>query len=201
MGISTPKRPYFAHQVNAYNTDLEASVVALIAQYFGIRIGAIVNPNTPEHQEGYTRHAANRKNLADTTHKGMDYFFDEVLPQCDSGVMWGYLDGRIGLGVAGEMQKLLKANKPGFVAYLTREATEAELEAFELDHHTGLFAIRPINEAEKEMLLANDPRLVVPHVETRLRTWHIYNKTQRPYQEAHLATMPLPADFYPDQRS
>jgi len=199
METQVPHRPYFAHQVNAYNTDIEASVLLLIGRYFGIIPATIVNPNTPEHQEGYTRYAGNRKNLADA-HKGMDYFFDEVLPRCDSGVMWGYLDGRIGLGVAGEMQKLLRAGKSGFVAHLRREATESDLRRFELDYRNGLFAVRPLTEEEKSAILSGDPRLVIPHLETRLRTWFMYGKEQRPYKEAHLAKMPLPDDFYPDQK-
>jgi hypothetical protein len=223
--MNTPalKRPYFAHQINGYSTALERSVEALAADFFGIpqkydeSIGAgIENPNQKHHQEA-VKVLSKRARLADTNHKGMNHFFDVVLPGCDSGFAWPYLDGRMGLGVAGEIKWLLERDRPVFLVYLTREPTDAELRAFEKDHRSGLYAIRQFTDDEKAMLLAHDPKavdetkvgreilpwekLVLPHLETRLRTWNVYNTPpMRPYETAHLATMPLPPGFYPDEK-
>lgn len=227
------KRPYFAHQVNMYDEEvvkvsgrptLEKAAVSLIADYFGIprefnpNMGSgVENPNEPEHQEGYKKAAANRTNLADTKHGGMGYFYN-FIEKCDACVCMGYLDGRIGLGVAGEAQKLLKAGKPGFmIASTVRTLTERDLGSFQRNFKSGLFVIRPFYNVEIEWLLSFDMKqidendlgrekapweqLIIPHLETRLRTWHTYNvKPMRPYTEAHLAQMPLPVDFYPDQK-
>jgi len=40
---------------------------------------------------------------------------------------------------------------------------------------------------------------VLSHVETRLRTWVVYGKDVRPYEEAHLVSLPIPEGFYPDE--
>ncbi|MDP2593915.1 MAG: hypothetical protein Q8P36_01065 [bacterium] len=180
----TPKRihPYFAHAVNLYGTPLEAAAVRLIADHFGIQPGDVENPNQPHHQVGYTEYAK-RPKAADVSHKGMNYFYDEVLPLCDGCVAMPFLDGRMGLGVASEAKWFAERGLPVFVL-----AAMAD---------THLSFIYPMKSEERKLLLASDPCLVVPHIETRLRTWLIYNKTMRPYATAHLARMPLPDNFYP----
>ncbi len=229
----TVVRPYFAHQVNMYDTEgvkasaiptLEKSAVSLIADYFGIprmfdeRVGAgVENPNEPEHQEGYKKAAANRTSLADTKHGGMGYFYN-FIEKCDACVCMGYLDGRIGLGVAGEAKNMLKAGKPGFMIRSLGKPTADWLRSFKEYYDFGGFKVRPIKSEEIDMILAFDmkqianeadpnrekmpwEKLVIPHLETRLRTWNVYNvMPMRPYETAHLAKMPLPDNFYPDQK-
>lgn len=233
--MSSVKRPYFAHQVNMYDEEttkasstptLEKSAVSLIADYFGIprtfdaTLGAgVENPNEPEHQIGYKEAAKNRTSLADTKHGGMDYFYN-FIEKCDACVCMGYLDGRIGLGVAGEAKNLLNAGKQGFMIEAARPFTVdlSRLEHFKRDHRTGVFFVRPFTQEEIDMILAFDmkhipneadpsrekmpwEKLVIPHLETRLRTWNVYNvKPMRLYEIAHLVEMPLPTDFYPDQK-
>jgi hypothetical protein len=164
---------YFAHPVNSYDTSLEDSVMQLIAHCLtGGDLAGIENPNQPCHQEGYKD-------------RGMNYFFDEVLPNCRGGcVALPFLDGRMGLGVAGEAKWFVERGMPVWVLEPTRP---------------GLFCVRPLTSAEESLLLRCDERLVVGHEETRLRTWLVYSREKRPYEVAHLVTMPIPDGFYPDQ--
>ena len=198
----TPRRihPYFAHAVNLYGTPLEVSAVRLIADHFGIRPEDVENPNQPHHQVGYTEYAK-RPKPAEVNHKGMNYFYDKVLPLCDGCVAMPFLDGRMGLGVASEAKWFAERSLPVFI--IRPPVTEiglVELKAFVQNFRDGPFCIGPMSAVERGWLFASDPCLVVPHIETRLRTWLVYNRTMRPYAEAHLARLPLPPDFYPEDK-
>ncbi|MCR4334052.1 MAG: hypothetical protein NUV60_03535 [Patescibacteria group bacterium] len=193
-------RPYFAHAVNSYDTRLEVSWVKALTDQFKICEESVENPNQPHHQEGYTLYAK-RASLAATNHKGMNYFYDEVLPKCDSCVAMPFLDGRVGLGVAGEMKWFITEGLPVFVMDFDKDAiTPDSLRAFEENHQSGLFKPRPLTEEEKILVMADDPRLVVPHIETRLRTFLVYGKEKRPFETAHLVSLPVPPGFYPDKK-
>ncbi len=192
------EHPYFAHPINTYNTELERSLVKLIGDYLGVQEWAIENPNQSQHQVGYTQFAE-RARLADTSHKRMNYFYEMIIPHCDSCVALPFLDGRLGYGVAGEAQKCLRDGKPIFLIWLTRTPSADDLSEFRRNCRNGLFAICMLSDDEKTWLLTNDPRLVVPQEETRLRTWLTYQKKIRPFDESHLVKMPLPVDFYPDK--
>lgn len=178
------KKVYFAHPVNIYGQPLEQALESLIANALteGDR-ERIENPNQPKHQVGYDNYAR-RARESQTGHKGMNYFYDEVLPGCDGCVAVPFLDNKFGLGVAGEMQWFLRNNKPVWCFWNT-------LGIFELSPD-------PVLPYFERFILANDPRFVVPHEETRLRTWRVYNKERRPYEEAHLVSMPIPEGFYPN---
>ncbi|MDP1689654.1 MAG: hypothetical protein Q8L52_00375 [bacterium] len=192
-------RPYFAHPINLYNTQLERSLHLLIAHHFNLPERAVENPNQPHHQEGYVQYAR-RASLVIMNHEGMGYFFDEVLPDCDGSVAIPFFDGCMGFGVAGEMNWFIKEGLPVFVIFATEEVAPEALHRFELDHHSGLFDLRPFTEEEKIFIMANDPRLVVPHEETRLRTFFVYGQTMRPFEESHLVRLPVPSGFYPDKK-
>ena len=196
-----PPRPYFAHAVNTYHTSLERSMVALIARYFGIQPGDVENPNQPYHQAGYDEYAK-RPRPSDVGHKGMNYFYDEVLPSCNSCVAMPFLDSRMGLGVASEAKWFVEHQLPVHLIRppVTHIASREELEAVARDPYADIFTISPLSFEERELLIREDERLVVPHIETRLRTWLVYNKTMRPYLTAHLARLPIPDDFYPEEK-
>ena len=184
---------YFAHAVNTYDTPLEAAVMQLIAHCLtdGDQEG-IENPNQPHHQKGYRD-------------RGMGYFFEEVLPYCGGGcVAMPFLDGRMGLGVAGEAKRFLEAVKAVWMVEPTRMPNHADLIGFiEYPLSSTLFRIRSFTPEEESLLLPEeqDPQLVVPHEETRLRTWKVYGREYRPYEQAHLVTMPIPDGFYPEKTS
>lgn len=190
---------YFAHPVNLYGDLLEEAFLRFIAHYLTDgNLDAIENPNQPHHQEGYRVWAARAKENS-TQHRGMNYFFDEVLPKCKGGcVALPFLDGRMGLGVAGEAKWFLERSMPVWIVKSLLMPTYAQLKEF-VDHplHVLLFELRPLQEVEGVLLLEEDPQLVVPHEETRLRTWTVYNREKRPYELAHLAQMPIPEGFYP----
>lgn len=188
---------YFAHAVNTYGQPVEQAALKLIRAAFPG--SEIENPNQPHHQVGYTKYAERQKESS-TSHKGMGYFYDEVLPGCDGGVAMPFLDGRMGLGVNGEMKWLVERGKRvWYMAPASLPTTPAdvlvELGKFILDPQSGLFKIREFTEGEVDMIRHEAAPLVVSHIETRVRTWKIYNLIYLPYEEAHLATMP-PSDYF-----
>ena len=194
---------YFAHAVNSYGTDIEDVAEVLVADALcdGDR-SRIENPNQPRHQEGYSRYAE-RKEQAGKDHKGMSYFYDEVLPQCGGCVAMPFLDGKLGLGVAGEARWFAERDMPVWLMEPTREAHEitwGDLGHFIADPlKSGLFRVRSFTSEEIPMLQVEKDigsSLVVPHVETRLRTWFVYEKKKRPYITAHLAPTTVPEGFY-----
>jgi hypothetical protein len=192
------ERLYFAHAVNCYNTPYEQAALALIAHAFPE--AEIVNPNRPEHQVGYNAWKERSAKSRDD-HKGMDYFYEAVLPTCTGSIGMPFLDGRFGLGVASELAKTAKTDKPVY-AMIAVDVTSERLAGWVVNPLSGLFDIRPFWRHELDNLLSagkDGSGLVVGHQETRLRTWLVYNVTQRPYETAHLATMPIPPGFYPEK--
>lgn len=127
----------------------------------------------------------------------MNYFYDEVLPRCFGCVALPFLDGRLGLGVAGEAFWFVERGKPVWIIVSTRKPSPVDIQNFIDKPLNGLFVIRKLTYNEGELLRRKDPKLVVPHEETRLRTWKVYNRERRPYESAHLVTMPVPDGFYP----
>lgn len=88
---------YFAHPINVYGTELEQKLLrALAARFPG---WTIVNPDGPEHEEGYQRWKRR-------TGKGMGYFLEEVLPKCHGRVVMPFRDGKWGSGVFTEAEFL-----------------------------------------------------------------------------------------------
>lgn len=195
----TIKGVYFAHPVNIYDTPLEMALERfIIHMLFKDDTDAIENPNQPHHQVGYTDYAARAKQ-SDVKHKGMNYFYDVVLPNCESCVAFPFLDGLVGLGVAGEARWFAEHGQPVWFIEPTRVPTARELNEFIVNPLAGdLFRIRLFTVDEIELLLKSDPKLVVPHIATRLRTWKVYNRVKLPYEEAHLAPTEVPPGFYPE---
>lgn len=195
---------YFAHPVNTYGQPIEAAVITLIQHCFPGRM--IENPNQPHHQEGYERWKRETEESRDV-HNAMQYFFKVVLPKLYCVAM-PFLDGRIGIGVAGETKKVLQYGNQAWFAAPTHVPTSEEIDAFVKNPLNGLFRIRPFTPSEVALLNAEvpepvsnevvDAKLVVQHQETRLRTFYIYNQDRRPYAESHLVTMPIPSGFYPE---
>lgn len=77
---------YYAHPVTWYDTPAEADDVARLERILG---APVLNPNGQDHQAGYDV-------------RGMDYFFEDVLPQCSACVVRSFRDGMIGAGVWSE---------------------------------------------------------------------------------------------------
>lgn len=97
------KKLYFGHPINTYNTELEDKLLQKISEIFPD--WDIENPNQKHHQEGYKRRKEAHEN-------GMDYFYKEVLPQCDGGVFLPFRDGSWGAGIFGEAEFLLEIGRP-----------------------------------------------------------------------------------------
>ena len=122
------------------------------------------------------------------------------MPTCYGCVSLPFLDGRMGLGVAGETkQAILRGEPTWYVAPTKKDATQEDLDEFVKNPHSSLFMVRQFTGEEKELIVRGDPTFVVPHQETRLRTFYVYNKVMRPYAEAHLVSMPIPEGFYPNE--
>lgn len=195
------RRPYFAHTINLYGTQLEQSLASLIAYHFEILDEDVENPNKLRHQAGYDAYAARAKQSA-TAHKGMNYFYDEVLPSCDSCVAMPFLDARLGLGVAGEMKWFIEKGLPTYLIKATKGGSPSadELRIFERNCFSGLFTLRQTTETEKTLIAAGDHCIIVPHEETRLRVFRTYGGEKRPFEESHLVSMPPPEGFYPGKK-
>lgn len=176
---------YIPHAVNMYDTNLEEALLHFIGHSFS---GSVIeNPNQPHHQEGYNKWSV-RQRESDTKHKGMSYFFDEVLPGCNGCVTIPYLDGKMGLGVASETKWFIARKFPVWVVQ------------FKKDQFPGPIFIRKLTNTEIELLKNDDPQLVVPHEGTRLRTWLVYNREKRPFESAHLAPTEVYPGFYPEEK-
>lgn len=185
---------YFAHPVNVYNTKLEVAILSLLRQRFPQ--WNIENPNQLHHQEGYRFWQACTA-MSREKHQGMNYFFDEVLPSCNGCIAMPFLDFRYGLGVAGEAKWFLERIMPLWSVCPKRAGiTSDDLQKFAESPNNGTFIIRPITAQEYNAFLTNDPLFVVPHEETRLRTWIVYNRNMRSYETSHLVSLPAPEGFY-----
>ena len=90
------QRMYFGHPVNVYDTELERFLLRKICEEFPD--WAIENPNQKHHAEGYQHY----KEIG----RGMNYYFEEVLPYCDGGIFLPFRDGAWGAGVYGEARAL-----------------------------------------------------------------------------------------------
>lgn len=195
---------YFAHPINIYDEPLEEAFVELIADCLmnGDR-SILENPNQPYHQRGYERWKAQRDGSPDNPsgHRGMSYFYDEVLPKCSGCVCLPFLDGRLGLGVAGEAKWFLEEGRPVWMVVQTHLPTADDIKEFISNPRNGLFDVRRLTGQEITFILRQDSKLVIPHKETRLRTWVVYNRDKRPYEQAHLVEMPIPEGFYPENAS
>ncbi len=197
-------RIYFAHPINSYNTRFEAATEELIAHVLlDGEISGVENPNHPHHQAGYEKYAK-RVKQSDKNHKGMNYFYDEVLPSCDGCVAMPFLDGKLSLGVAGEAARVDDEGKPIWLMRPKTVFTHEDLGLFFSDDplRSSLFTISEFTDAEKNLLRVDKnmgSSLVLSHEETRLRTWYIYGKKMRPYVSAHLAELSIPEGFYPEQ--
>ena len=91
------KRLYFGHPINVYHTELERFLLEKIAEEFPD--WEIENPNQPRHDAGY-------QEWQEKTGRGMNYFFEVVLPECRGGVFLPFRDGAWGMGVFGEAEFL-----------------------------------------------------------------------------------------------
>lgn len=187
---------YFAHPVNIYDQPIENAFARLIAHYLtNDELSLIENPNQPKHQNGYDSYSKRLKENG-LDHKGMNYFYDEVLPNCNSCAGVPFLDGRVGLGVAGEMKWFIEHDMLIRIVVPRWLLTQQDLNRFTNDPIGGCFFVRLATKSERDKIILFDQDLVVPHEETRFRTWRVYNREKRPYEEAHLVKMPIPEGFY-----
>lgn len=96
------KKLYYMHPISTYGTSLEDEQIELISSLFPGWV--IINPNRPEHQEGY-------RLLEKETGNGMPYF-TELAAQCQGGIMLPFRDGKIGAGVFKEAVRLIQNDCP-----------------------------------------------------------------------------------------
>lgn len=195
-------RLYFAHPVNVYDTPLERAVMQLIAHTFlNVMDVMIENPNQPHHQIGYMAYAkrTQENKTAHNLHGGINYYDDKVLPLCNGVIAMPFLDNKFGSGVAHEVNWFLERS---LLAYFLQAPTHiiwTDFEDFTHNPLNGFFQIKRFFFKKAQPMRANDPEIVMPRLETRLRTWVTYNRVMRDYESAHLVSMPLPDDFYPAQ--
>ena len=95
---------YFAHPISFYDVPREVELIKAIEKRFPSF--QVENPNQPQHQAGYERYTKMPGK------RGMDYFFEEVLPAMAAGVFLTFEDGKFGAGVVGEAEFLTHRGKP-----------------------------------------------------------------------------------------
>jgi len=93
---------YFGHPTNTYNTQFEHHLIDCIQKEFPEL--EIENPNQPCHQEGYQRFKKEKGN-------GMQYLFQEVLPNMRAGTFLPFEDGMWGAGVYKEAKFIREEGK------------------------------------------------------------------------------------------
>lgn len=108
---------YYMHPVNTYGTELERQQLELISSIFPTV--EIVNPNQPEHQEGYNR-------LRQATGDGMPYF-TELASQCQAGVALPFRDGKLGAGIFKEATRLVSEDRSVWLLTFDGRLTEFNL--------------------------------------------------------------------------
>lgn len=201
---------YFAHPVSSYGTPIETAVMVLIRA--ALPGYDIESPNQPHHQENYEKWKAESEEGRDV-HSAMQYFFKVVQPGCVGTPALPFLDGKMGLGVAGEVVRDADDRKPTWFIKPTREGlTASDVDAF-VEDPTGhpIFVVQPFTNDELDVVRREveghqsciknggeycGTMLVVGHQETRLRSFYQYRGATRPYEEAHLVSLPVPDDFY-----
>lgn len=218
MNAPTSKgKLYFAHPTNTYGTPFERAVELFIGSH--LPQYSIESPNQPHHQKAYEKWQKETAQNRDI-HSAMQYFFKVVQPMCAGSIALPFLDGKMGLGVAGEVIRDADDEKPTwFVEPTKADITAADLDAFiqDPDPENGLFVIRSFTSDELDLirhevvkqqdcikakiLEGYDAAVhVLSHQETRLRGFYVYGKEIRPYAEAHLVSMPVPEGFYSDDK-
>jgi hypothetical protein len=97
---------YFGRPISTYsNEKLEKELIPTICAYFNISANEIIDPKLEVHQNGVQEY---RKKFGN----GMEYFYQEILPQVSIGVFLAFVDGMIGAGVWGEASFLKSQGKP-----------------------------------------------------------------------------------------
>lgn len=114
---------YFGHPVSTYNTSKESELLDIIRGEFSEH--TIVNPNSGTHSLKYSEYKQKFGN-------GMLYYFNEVLPQIDTGVFLPFNDGMFGAGVYKEAE---------FLYHMQREV-------FEIDYQGDLQKFEPNSTRE-----------------------------------------------------
>lgn len=93
---------YFGHPLSTFDTELEDELIDSIEESFPGY--TVENPNQPQHIQNYEEWAEDGS--------GMEYYFEEVLPEMDAGVFLPFEDGTYGAGTAAEAEFLAEHDRP-----------------------------------------------------------------------------------------
>lgn len=91
---------YFGHPVSLFGTEKEEELIGEIEEKFDEleEDYKIVNPANEKHQQNYEEW------MEKEDETGMDYYFEEVLPEVDAGVFLPFEDGKYGAGCVGKAE-------------------------------------------------------------------------------------------------
>ena len=128
-------RVYFAHPKNTFNTILEKFFLDHFSE-FDEEI-EIINPNSPEHREGYER-------------EGMEYF-KKVVQSCDKLYAFGFGDNSVGAGIAKEMNWMKE--KGGRVLFMP---FFSEWESLEMACAENQFQVLSVEETRAKLKFYED---------------------------------------------
>ncbi|MFC1757054.1 hypothetical protein ACFLZC_02790 [Patescibacteria group bacterium] len=173
---------YFAHPVNTYGTPLEEMMIIIIQETFPGFV--IENPNQEKHRIGYAKWKEKYENHV--VKSGMNYFYDEVLADCEAGtVAMPFADMRFGAGVASETIYTIKKDRNVYLIETPNLDNIRDFTEVEIGTMLQWEKVRD-SATSKEERDAVENKLVLSIAHTRLRTWTEYMVTKRPYEDAHL---------------
>lgn len=99
-------RLYFGRPINIYDSRLDTILLQKVREAFSS--WEIEDSGLPKHNEGYERWKKDCGN-------GMEYYFQEVLPNCQGGVFLRFRDGKWGAGVYSEAKYFFDRGFPVWI--------------------------------------------------------------------------------------
>jgi hypothetical protein len=106
------KKIYYAHSMSLYNTPQEKRDIELL-ENLGFEV---VNPSSKELEKEVRNiklcGEGLRKTKDEISRTIMDFFFKEVIPECDALAYRSFIDLKIGAGVSGEIKCAEKLGLP-----------------------------------------------------------------------------------------
>ena len=122
LGLQTIKSPalYFGHPITEYGTEKEQELVQKIKEEFPEY--NVYNPNKSINLENY-------KIWKQETGRGMNYYFNILLPEMLGGIFLPFKDGMFGAGVGGEAEFLLERNLPVWEINYSGKIKDIDLDA------------------------------------------------------------------------
>lgn len=109
--MADKQKLYLGRPINLFNTREDGDLLKAVAEFFSDC--QIEDPSQKKHGEGYAKYKSlkGQEYNGRIVNSGMDYYFQEVLPDVDAGIFVLFRDGMFGKGVFGEAEFLEQSGK------------------------------------------------------------------------------------------